>query len=637
MSGVFGIFNRQGGAVARPQLETMKRAMLKWGTDGGNMLIDGPVGMGQMRLFSTPEAIYEKMPIIDKARGIVFTAAGRVDNREGLNAECGMRGGEVSEISDGELMLHAYLKWGEDSPARIYGDWAFAAYNQKERRLFLARDHHGITSLYYYANSHIFAFSSSRNALLALNLAPNEIDELYLAQVLVSWFAYHSERTIHSAVKRLTPGHSITIMPERIDIRRYCRLEDTPELRLPKRGDYVDAFRNVFDEAVRCRLRAIGGIAVTLSGGLDSGSVAATAARFLKIKRQRLAAFTSVPVSDTRKYTGKHFGDELPFAHATAKHTENVDVCAIRADGINPIQAIRLAILLHNEPGHGTSNYFWLLELMKMVHDKGYRTLLTGQHGNIGISWRGDVFSQTIGFQLRTLGWKKWTKDVVKRCSPAMMLKLYRKMQNQKIGAWRSSAINHDFADRLNLFELMQGTHDAFFLTLSPYRQRCHLLRPGRCIGGAWWAEHGAAYGLEVRDPTADARVLAFTLSVPDRIFMDPETGMDRWLIREAMKGRMPDEVRLNRERGLQSADLVLRLRACAGEVDTALDELARGPAAAYVNVPYMREVWQMIRTEDTPEVHRKAVTILTRGIMAGLWVNDFYNKSLLQGGCIKS
>ena len=622
MSGIFGIFNRQGNPVARPLLEKMQQTMLEWGTGSIGMLIDVSVGMGQMRLFSTPEARYEKMSVIDKARGIIFTAAGRVDNREGLIAECGMRKVKYSEISDGELMLHAYLKWGEDCPNRVYGDWSFAAYNQKERRLFLARDHHGITALYYYADSHVFAFASYRNALLALNLAPTSMDELYLAQVLVSWPAHFGERTIHKPIKRLPPSHSLITTPDEMYVRRYWRLEDTAELRLPKRGDYVDTFRDVFDEAVRCRLRAIGGIAVTLSGGLDSGAVTTTAARLLQSKRQRLTAFTSVPLSDTCKYVGERFGDELPFAQATAEYAGNVDLCPITAECISPIQAIRQGLCIFKEPTHGAVNIFWILDLMRVAGKCDCRTLLTGQEGNPGISWNGDVFSQSIRFQLRRLGWRKWSKEAAKRYFPVRLLNTYRNIRNQKNVRWKSSAIHPDFANCMNLYDLLMKAPET--VPRSSRELRHLILQPGRNFGGAWWAENGAAYGLEVRDPTADVRVLAFTLSVPDRIFMDPETGMDRWLIREAMKGRMPDEVRLNRERGLQSADLVLRLRACASEVDTALDELARGPAAAYVNVPYMREVWQMIRTEDTPEVHRKAVTILTRGIMAGLFVNGF-------------
>jgi len=144
-------------------------------------------------------------------------------------------------------------------------------------------------------------------------------------------------------------------------------------------------------------------------------------------------------------------------------------------------------------------------------------------------------------------------------------------------------------------------------------------------MGGAYAAEIAGAHGLEVRDPTADARVLAYTFSVPDRIFIDPQTGLNRWLIREAMKGRLPDEVRLNRNIGVQAGDLVPRLRACAQEVEEALSEISKGPAAEYVDIAYMRQVWQMNQTEKSPESRLKAITVLTRGIMAGLLVNQFY------------
>jgi len=90
------------------------------------------------------------------------------------------------------------------------------------------------------------------------------------------------------------------------------------------------------------------------------------------------------------------------------------------------------------------------------------------------------------------------------------------------------------------------------------------------------------------------------------------------------MKGRLPDSVRLNRRRGRQAGDLVPRLRASADEVESALSEIAEGPAAEYLDVDRMREVWAGIRTEDTPQSFRLAISVLTRGIMAGLFINGF-------------
>ncbi len=182
------------------------------------------------------------------------------------------------------------------------------------------------------------------------------------------------------------------------------------------------------------------------------------------------------------------------------------------------------------------------------------------------------------------------------------------------------TALHPDVARRLNLLELRLSDPDER-PPRTPLESR-RFLQPGRSFVGALHAQMGAAHGLDIRDPSGDARLLAFTFAVPDDIFMEPATGLDRWLIRAAMQGRLPDEVRLNRNRGRQAGDLVPRLRASAAEVETALTEIERGPAAQYVNAPHMRRVWQLIQTEDTPEAFRQSVTILTRGIMAGLFVN---------------
>jgi asparagine synthase (glutamine-hydrolysing) len=629
MSGIFGIFQRDGMPVAPALLATSQAAMADWGS-GSGVWLDGSIGLGQALFISTPESLSEQLPWVDANNSLAFTAAARLDNRRELMAALSLDDHSVV-ISDGELILQAYRHWGEECVTRLYGDWSFAVWQPAERKLFLARDHFGNTALYYYADPHLFAFASSRQTLLALNLPSIELDELYLAQVLISWPAYHGERTIHRPIQRLPPAHVLTVTPDRLDVHQYWRLEDTPLLHLPRREDYVAAFREVFDEAVRARLRAPepdrlnapkNSIATTLSGGLDSGSITATAAQFLRETGQSLTAFTSVPRFDTSNYVQKNFGDELPFAQATAEFAGNVDLQIIPATEFTPMQAIRRLLQIHQEPAHAAGNAYWLIELQQAAQLQGQRVLLTGQLGNAGISWMGDVFSQPLSFQLQKMGWRKWSKEKIKRALPPGLL-IPRQIRHEEQQNWyRRSAIRPDFASRLNLLELRLNDPDEQLLR-TPLKQRS-FIKPGRSFVGALHAQMGAAHHLEVRDPSGDARVLAFTFSVPDHIFIDPATGLDRWLIRAAMKDRLPDEVRLNRRRGRQAGDLVPRLRACAAEVEVALNELERGPAAAYVDVTYMREVWQLIQTQDTPEAHHKAVTVLTRGIMAGLFVNEF-------------
>jgi asparagine synthase (glutamine-hydrolysing) len=496
----------------------------------------------------------------------------------------------------------------------------FAAWHPAEHRLFLARDQLGSSSLYYQLNSAVFAFASSQRQLLALGAGKPELDELYLAQYLVSWPAYHRGSRGASGIKRLAPGHQLTITPRGLEVRRYWQVEDVAELHLPSRQDYARELRNHLDQAVGARLPPSGKVGITLSGGLDSGSIAATAAAQLRPEAKRLMGFTSVPMQDATLDLPGRFGDELPFAERTAAYAGNIDLFAEDATRHSPVNGIRHALGILGHPVHAAANLFWILALLEAARDHDCKVMLTGQQGNPVISWRGGVLSQPLRYQARKLGARGLAKAQLKTRIPRIALKSWACL-NLDPDWYRKSAIHPGFAKRLGLAKARLRDPDEY--VRPALEQRLSMLNPSRSSLGAAWGVLGAHYGLQIWDPTSDARLVSFSLSVPDWVFIDPRTGMDRWLIREAMRGRLPDEVRLNRRKGKQAADLVPRLRASAEEVDGALDELALGPAADYVDVQYMRETWRLIQREDTRETLRKAGTVLMRGIMGGLYVNS--------------
>jgi asparagine synthase (glutamine-hydrolysing) len=617
LKNIFGVFVRNANSFVNPLDEVANKATQAEGTFFC-CVKDESV------------AIFQKVSCADSSQQSIFAFhfvfAGRIDNRLELAKLLEIRSADLPGIADYELIRLAYCRWGEEVSSRIYGDWSFAVWHPTEKRLFVARDHHGNTALYYYVDDNVFAFSSSRLFLLDLNLAPHEFDELYLAQVLVSWQVYNGERTVHKSIRRLPPAHSLAVTPDTFTTRQYWYLEAASTLCLPRRGDYVEAFREVFDEAVRARLRTSGNglLGTTLSGGLDSSSVSATAAAFMRESGQRLRAYTSVPLCDTSRSDGRCMGNEYPLAETTAHFAGNIDLFPVDASAVSPIEGIRRMLRIVHEPCHAAGNFFWVVELYARAAADGCQALLTGQVGNATISWTGDFASQPLWFQLQRLGWQRLLKRKLKEITPLQVRSAYHAWQQQKQG-YRGSAILPEFARRIDLHGLMLQDADTL-KNRTTQELRHEFINPGRIMGGALHAEMGAAMGIEVRDPTADVRVIEFTYAVPDHIFMDPETSLNRWLIREAMKGRLPDEVRLNRRFGRQAADRVQRLRASAAEVEAVLDELARGPAAGYVDVAYMRQVWHKVQTEDTTETFVLSGTVLTRGIMAGLFVNDFYS-----------
>lgn len=628
MSGIYGIINLDGSQIDPKFPAAMHQAMAHWGPHGGNMWNEGSAGLGSLLLFNTPESIHENMPKKSNL-GFVLTAEARLDNRRELCEELEINFLDAQDLPDGDLILRAYEIWGQDCTSHLLGDWSFAAWHPNEKKLFLARDHFGNTSLYYYADAHRFAFASDRKALFALGI-PRRLNEFYLACVLISWTAHHGPQTIEVDLNRLPPAHTLTLVDHSILVNQYWRLEDVREMRLKNSDDYVEGFLEVYDRAVRDRLRSHSSTGVTLSGGLDSGSITALMARVLKEHDQRLTAYTSIPLYDVSNTVGSQgFGDELPFAKATANFAGNVDLFEIQARNLTPIQSMLHGLHVHGEPGHAAGNMYWIQELMATAQKDGIRTLMTGQGGNATVSWTGKSTRDIFRGYTKRRKWKSIIRYGLFSITPTSLRPTLNGLIHRIINIdhkWQASAIHPDLVKCLNLSD--QYNQNAGKISNVEDWQpasmhRYAIIKPGESFLGSNWAENGAAYGMEVRDATFDKRVMEFTLSVPDREYIGPQ-GEDRWLIRQAMQGLLPDEVRLNRRRGRQAADLGQRLLNSPAEMEAALSQVESCHLAhQYLAVERMRNVWNALQKDVNVQNTHLAVTILTRGLMAGLYLSN--------------
>ncbi len=635
MSGVFGLVHWRRRPADAGDLDAMRAAVSAWARDGCGVWLHGEAALGQARTYGTVEDRLEAQPAVDQEAGWVITSAARLDYRDELARELGLPLAELGALADGDLVRLAYRRWGARCAEHLLGDWAFAAWHPSEQRLVLARDVLGNTSLYYHHDEHQVAFASDRRALLALEAVPRALDDLFVAQVLVVWPDPQGARTACQAIRRVPPGHVVTATATGVASHRYERLADTPLLRLRRREEYAEGLREVFDAAVRSRLRTDGRVAATLSGGLDSGAVTATAALALRERGGRLTAYTAVPIADPSAYCGSGFGDELPHACAMASAAGNIDLREVPGRRYGPLEGVAWALRVHGEPGHAAGNYYWMAELFEQAAAAGARLVLTGQLGNAGWSWTGEPHSQPWWVRVRHQGWQGWLRGqpralaaAVKRRLPLAArswLKHRRTRPGHEYGAL--SAINPRLAERLRLWE-QQLADPLTQAPRGPMERRARILGLGQSLVGAIWAEVGAATGAQIVDPTADPRVLRFALSIPDRVFIDPATGLDRWVVRAAMADRLPDEVRLCRRRGRQAGDLVPRLRAAGDQVAAALAAVAAGPAADYLDSERLALAWQRVRSEDTPRAYLEAGAVLMRGLMAGLFVNEWHHGS---------
>jgi asparagine synthase (glutamine-hydrolysing) len=186
------------------------------------------------------------------------------------------------EVSDSQLILAAYIKWGEDCPQHLLGDFIFVIWDGHKQQLFCARDHFGVKPFYYhYAAGKRFAFATEIKAVLGLPDVPRQLNEVRVAEHLLE-LNEDPTITLYEDILRLPAAHSMTVSRKGIQQQRYWSLDPTRELRLGSDEEYAQKFREIFTEAVRCRLRSAFPVGSTLSGGLDSSSIVCVARKLFR-------------------------------------------------------------------------------------------------------------------------------------------------------------------------------------------------------------------------------------------------------------------------------------------------------------------------------------------------------------------
>ena len=279
MCGIAGYLDlRPGGRApdALPDLERMTRLLAHRGPDGEGFFRDGPVGLGMRRL-AVIDLATGGQPIGNESGAVQVVFNGEIYNYRELRAELSAAGHRFATASDTEVLAHGWEEWGEALPGRLRGMFAFALWDGRKRRLFLARDHFGIKPLYTARCGDLLLFASEIKSLLAWPGLDRDLDFEALDQYL-SFLYVPEPRTIFRAVRALPPGSTMTCGDGRVETARYWRFApETGRFRSP--AEAVEAVRETFADSVRAMLVADVPLGIFLSGGVDSASILAMAAR----------------------------------------------------------------------------------------------------------------------------------------------------------------------------------------------------------------------------------------------------------------------------------------------------------------------------------------------------------------------
>ncbi|HSK21296.1 MAG TPA: asparagine synthase-related protein [Longimicrobiales bacterium] len=624
--------------------ETLLGAMREYG-DGASYWapddVASPVALGCIPWRVTPEDVHYRGPERAAGDAVVVVVDARIDNRDELTAALGISSREATGLSDAALVLAAWQQWKHECPRHVVGDYAFAVWDAGSRELFCARDAMGQRVLFYHESPHGVELATTPHALACLPHVTAALDEQKVADFLV--LLQRPESSFFRGIHRLPPGHTLTASRTGIRIERYWSPAPRRMLRLSSH-EYVEAFVAVFDAAVRSQLRSAGTISMMASGGLDSASVAAVAADQLREQGRTLPTFHAAPRAG---YTGQASRgailDESADVEALARMHPAIDLHIRRTDGRSPLDDLDMFFRMSGAPPRNPSNMPWFLGIYAQAADAGTRVMLSGHKGNATISqdglrslrdsavraeWRR-VWRETHALA-RTSG--RGRRDVLRRevlmplipGAISTALRRLRGVEPQPVWDANLSAIHPEFARRMGVEERVRAAnrHHHDLHRLSEMEFRLVVLAAGADVFDVYsglrpW------FGIETRDPTADRRVVEFCMAVPGSEYL--QDGVTRSLLRRAMAGRLPDQIRLRTTYGMQGPDWTEWLPSIRADFGRELDRLETSQIARQcLDLPKMRRLvdhWP----DRLERVHERTYPLLLlRGITMGRFIRWF-------------
>ncbi|MDY9922933.1 lasso peptide isopeptide bond-forming cyclase [Methanobacterium sp.] len=555
MSGITGIFRRDGQDVNHADIRRMNDKISHRGPDGSKVWCEGPVAMGHQMLHTTPESLHETLPFEDEESGLVITADARIDNRKDLAPELGIEDNEY--VSDSYFILKAYEKWGEKCPEELLGDFAFAIWDKNQEQLFCARDHMGVKPFYYYLSKNDFFFASEIKSIISAKEVSCKLNKNKVAEYMSLLFE-NKQNTFYEDIFRLPPANSLIINNNDYIKHKYWELNINKEIKMDSDEEYAKAFLEIFTDAVRCRLRSAFPVGSLLSGGLDSSSIVCTARIILSEEDVQTfhtfsATFENTPESDEQHFINQVLGENILKPHF------------IKADQLSPLSMIEDILWHFDEPLYTVNNYIhW--HIHQKANETGVKVLLDGLDGDTTLS-HGQRFEIDYlkslklfkGFKELYLRCKRGKRSILKQhIFPSLvlpfiplfffdMMRILRIPIPLEMGT--TNLINENFAKETKVKQKVIIHENEFRKARSSKSYHYLLLKRGILQAVLERTDKSsAAANLEARYPFFDRRLIEFCLALP--LEQKINNGWSRIILRRAMENILPRGIQWRADKG---------------------------------------------------------------------------------------
>ena len=481
--------------------------------------------------------------------GVSVALWGRLDNRALLLKNLQVDP-QAAPLTDVQLILVAWQQWGTSCASQFLGDFALAVVDPQQRQVFLARDPLGVKPLYYrlragavqFATS-AAAFSHGSNALGADWQAAPDLD--WAARYLVG-LSTDTTRTAYQGVLKLAPGHWLHVTPEKTCLERYFSFKDDAPPAQQRQAQWVDDYRAVLEESIRCRMPPDGPMATENSGGIDSATITAYLSRFLGEPGDNLHSMgfaleaqepayileTSQAAGITHNYVITHYtGNESPDeqmlqALGVLGYPEEHGNATGHIPFYRECQLRGIGILFSGFGGDEVVTNSGTLLRYELLDSGDYRNLW-----NILPSGRLGPLGRVLRFaKLGVLGHRR------RQYRPEFL-----KAWNAR---WPHQLLRPEVVARLGLLEAYMETacYDAPYRRVNDFILQHHLHRMDVTTRLENCTQVAASFGVDYRWPLWDVRLVQQYLSTPSIEKVGPD-GMGRYLHRRAIDGVVPKRV----------------------------------------------------------------------------------------------
>ena len=522
--------------MERPLLCALTKFLSFRGPDAQEVWSDGAVGFGHTMLRTTREAANERQPGSLEGR-FWITADVRLDCRSELIETLQQAGRrfDSAQVTDPELLLHAYAAWGEGCVEKLRGDFAFALWDARQRRLFCARDHFGVKPFFYVAKENQFLFSNTLNCLRAHPDVSDELNDAAIGDFLLFGLNCDVATTTFQDVRRLPPAHFLIVSTEGLETQKYWAPPIDGRIRYKRDEEYVEHFLEIFKAAVADRLRT-DRVGIFLSGGLDSGSIAAIA---------RELSDTPAGAKELRAYNNYYESlipdDEGPLAQKTADFLQ-IPISRFALDRFELFEDWDNLDFSLPEPMDSPFLTAGLKQFGTISENS--RVILSGDGGDDVMHFRMWPYCRSL---VRNGEWGRAAADIVAylwvRPLPWRGIRHRFKRQlgidplEPKLPQWLAPEFNH----RLNLEYRWKTANKLPEQMLHPTAPIAHA-----CLSLPQWPrlfeslDSGLTHWpLEMRYPFLDLRAIGFILAIPPFPWFFRKT-----ILRRAAIGRLPDTIR---------------------------------------------------------------------------------------------